>query len=135
MMKTHSILVWAICLYVENHVQEKNDWEDLVSCTGFSLAHIRDVFHKQTGKTLSRYIQERKIANAAQELLCTDKEILEVALSYGYSGRDVFSRTFRRYTGYTPSEFRQVQPGLKKVKLGAGVIGIALPQKEGETHK
>lgn len=128
----HFLLIWSICLFVENHVREESDLEELAHQTGFSLAHIRDVFHKQTGKTLSRYVQERKLANAAQELLHTDKDIIEVALHYGYSGRDVFSRAFRRYTGYTPSEFRVKRPVLTRVKLCAGVFGVALPQKKGE---
>ncbi len=74
----HYILIWSICLFVESHVQEKINLNELEYHTGFSLAHIRDVFHKQTGKTLSRYMQERKIANAAQELLHTNENMPQV---------------------------------------------------------
>lgn len=128
----YSVLIWSICLYVESHARGEVDLEELARQTGFSLPHIRDVFFKHTGKTLSRYIQERKIACAAQELLNTDRWIMEVAMDYGYSGRDVFSRAFRRYTGYTPTEFRAKRPAAARVKLCAGVFGAALPQKEKE---
>ena len=128
----YNTLIWSICLFVESRVRGKIVLEELACQTGFSLAHIRDVFRKHTGKTLSRYVQERKIACAASELLHTDKDIMEVAMDYGYSGRDVFSRTFKRYTGYTPSEFRAERPVLTRVKLCAGVFGSALPQKKEE---
>lgn len=106
--------------------------EELVRQTGFSLAHIRDVFRKCTGKPLTRYVQERKIANAAQELLDTDRTILEIAVNYGFSGRTVFSRAFRRYTGYTPSQFRTEAPLLSRVRLCAGVFGAALPNRNSD---
>lgn len=124
-------LIWSICVLAENNARSEIDMTELARQTGFSLAHIRDVFRKCTGKPLMHYVQERKIANAAQELLQSDDDIMEVALRYGYSGRDVFSRAFKRYTGYTPLEFRKVRPNCARVRLCAGVYGAALPKKNG----
>lgn len=125
----HYILIWSVCTFVESHVQEEIPMEEFVRQTGFSLAHIRDVFRKCTGKSLSRYVQERRIANAAQELLDTDRTILDIALHYGFSGRTVFSRAFRRHTDYTPSQFRAEAPVLARVRLCAGVYGASLPRR------
>lgn len=130
----HYILIWSVCTFVENHVREEIPMEELVRQTGFSLAHIRDVFRKCTGKPLSRYVQERKIANAAQELLYTDKTILDIAVQYGFSGRTVFSRAFLRHTDYTPSQFRAEAPSLARVRLCAGVYGVALPKRWGDSN-
>ncbi len=124
-------LIWSICVLAESSARGEIDLTELATQTGFSLAHIRDVFKKCTGKSLMYYVQERKIANASQELLDSSDDIMEVALRFGYSGRDVFSRAFKRYTGYTPSEFRAARPILGKVRLYAGVYGVALPQKDG----
>ena len=123
------ILIWSVCTFVEARVQEEIHLEELARQTGFSLAHIRDVFRENTGKSLSRYIQERKIANAAQSLLYTDDKIIDIAIHYGYSGRTVFSRAFRRFTGYTPSQFRTERPAITPVRLCAGVFGPDLPRK------
>ena len=124
----HYILIWSVCTFVESHVREEIR---LTALPIFSLlAHIRDVFRKCTGKPLNRYVQERKIANAAQELLDTDRTILDIAVAYGFSGRTVFSRAFRRYTGYTPSLFRAEAPLLPRVRLCAGVYGAALPDRQ-----
>ena len=128
----HYILIWSVCTFAESRVKEEIPMEELVRQTGFSLAHIRDVFRKCTGKPLTRYVQERKIANAAQELLDTDRTILEIAVNYGFSGRTVFSRAFRRYTGYTPSQFRTEAPLLSRVRLCAGVFGAALPNRNSD---
>ena len=125
----HYILIWSVCTFVEGHVRDEIFVEELVRQTGFSLAHIRDVFRKCTGKPLSRYVKERRIANAAQELLDTDRTVLDIAVQYGFSGRTVFSRAFRRYTGYTPAQFRAEAPVLARVRLCAGVYGAALPNR------
>ena len=61
----HYILIWSVCTFVETRVQEEINLEELALQTGFSLAHVRDIFRQNTGKSLSHYIQERKIANAA----------------------------------------------------------------------
>ena len=123
------ILIWSVCTFVEARVQEEIHLEELACQTGYSLAHIRDVFRDNTGKSLSRYIQERKIANAAQSLLYTDDKIIDIAIHYSYSGRTVFSRAFRRFTGYTPSQFRTERPGIAPIRLCAGVFGPDLPRK------
>ncbi len=128
----HSILIWSVCTFVESRVQEEILMDELVRQTGFSLAHIRDLFRKRTGKPLSRYVQERRIANAARELLDTDRTILDIAVQYGFSGRSVFSRAFRRHTGYTPNQFRAEATALSRVRLCAGVYGAALPKKREE---
>lgn len=126
------IMIWSVCSFVESRVRDNVNLEELAQETGFSLAHMRDVFRKHTGKSLSSYIKERRIACAAQELLLTDKTVLEIALEFGFTGRDVFSRAFRRYTGYTPAEFREKRPIQGRVRLCAGVFGAALPQKREE---
>ena len=125
----HYILIWSVCTFVESRVMEEIDMEELVRQTGFSLAHIRDVFRRCTGKSLARYMQERRIANAARELLDTDRTVLDIAMHYGFSGRTVFSRAFRRHTGYTPSRFRAEAPPLARVRLCAGVYGTELPKR------
>ena len=125
----HYILIWSVCTFVESRVKEDMPMEELVHQTGFSLAHIRDVFRKCTGKPLAHYVRERRIANAAWELLDTDKPILDIAVQYGFSGRTVFSRVFRQHTNYTPSQFRAEAPVLARVRLCAGVYGVALPKK------
>ena len=125
----HYILIWSVCTFVESRVREEILMDELERQTGFSLAHIRDVFRKSTGKPLCRYVQERRIASAAWELLDTDRSILDIAIQYGFSGRTVFSRAFRRYTDYTPTQFRAEAPMLARVRLCAGVYGVALPKR------
>lgn len=120
------LTIWSVIVFVENRIQEKIDYSELEIATGFSLAHIRDVFVKETGISLSRYILNRKIANASFEILYNRQNIFDIALKYGFSNHDTFTRAFKRVTGLTPIEFRKKRPAIGRIKLCAGVYGIGL---------
>ncbi|MBE5962084.1 MAG: helix-turn-helix transcriptional regulator [Lachnospiraceae bacterium] len=133
----YSIFIWTVVIYVENRLQGKLEYEDLMRETGFSLAHIRDVFARCTGMPLARYVNSRKMANAAFDLVHTDVPVVELAMKYGFSSHDVFTRAFKRETGMTPQCFRKEKPKmLERVKLCAGVYGMALirPEECGEMN-
>lgn len=118
--------VWSVTVFVENRIQEKIDYAELEKAIGFSLAHIRDVFAKTTGTPLSKYILNRKIANAAFEILHSKQSILNIATKYGFTSHDTFTRAFKRVAGLTPIEFRQKRPPVGRINLCASAYGVGL---------
>lgn len=126
MLMDYFLTIWSVIVFIENRIQEKIDYIELEKATGFSLAHIRDVFVKKTGIPLSRYILTRKVANAAFEILHNHQNILIIATKYGFSNHDTFTRAFKRITGLTPIDFKEKRPTVGKIKLCAGVYGIGL---------
>lgn len=112
----------AIVCYIEAHIRDsKINHEELESRIGFSLAHIRDFFHKDTGYSLAKYIRMRKIKCSAIELVNTDKTILDIAYTYGFSNPETYTRAFKKMTGMTPSEFREQELVVGKEELITGV--------------
>ena len=126
MLMDYFLTIWSVIVFIENRIQEKINYTELEKSTGFSLAHIRDVFVKKTGIPLSRYILTRKVANAAFEILHNHQNILNIATKYGFSNHDTFTRAFKRITGLTPIEFKEKRPAVGRIKLCAGVYGIGL---------
>ncbi len=120
------LTVSSIIIYIENRVGEKIDYIELERVTGFSIAHIRDIFVSKTGMTLSRYILTRKISNAAYEILYNKQSIMDISMKYSFANYDTFTRAFRRITGLTPSEFKKKRPPVGKIKLCACAFGIGL---------
>ena len=127
----YSYMIWSIVIFVENRLQGELNLEDLMKETGFSLAHLREVFAKKTGQSLAKYILSRKIANAAFDLLHYDEAIIQVAMNYGFTNPDTFTRAFHRIIGCNPSEFRKIRPVMRRIKLCPGVYGMGLPLKHG----
>ncbi len=120
------LTISSIIIYVENRVEEKIDYKELERATGFSIAHIRDIFVTKTGISLSRYILLRKVSNAAYEILYNNQSIMDIATKYSFANYDSFTRAFKRVTGLTPSEFRRKRPPMGRIKLCAGAFGIGI---------
>lgn len=68
--------------------------------------YFGDMVSKQTGKTVSEYIQNRIIDRAKEMLLSSSKSMSEIAYSLGFQYPQHMSRMFKRIVGCTPNEFR-----------------------------
>ena len=53
--------------------------------------------------TLSEYIKNRKLSEANKDLLYGEK-VTDVAFRYGYQSMDGFTRAFKRWSGFLPSD-------------------------------
>ncbi len=125
------LTISSIIIFIENRIKERIDYVDLERATGFSIAHIREIFVMRTGMSLSKYILTRKISNAVYEILYNHQSIIQIALKYGFTNHDTFTRAFKRITGLTPSEFKKRRPPVGRVKLCTCVYGIGLLNPEG----
>lgn len=75
--------------------------------SGYGHSHFQRVFRKQTGYNLAEYIRTRRLIRAAQSLLFTDKDIMQIAFDNGFTSQQTFSRTFRKYLNMPPATFRK----------------------------
>ncbi len=123
---------WSVIVFVENRLRSEINTAALEQATGFSLAHIRSVFAAHVGMPLNRYICARRIANAAFDLINTQKSILDIALAYRFTNPDTFTKAFKRVTGFTPQAFRLSRRPVGRVKLCAGVYGVGFLSQKAE---
>ncbi|MCB5952875.1 AraC family transcriptional regulator [Enterococcus sp. BWT-B8] len=97
--------------YIEQHLTEELFIEDEAKRIGLSEYHLRRTFSFIAGMPLSEYIKNRKLASANLDLVKGEK-VTAVAFKYGYQSIEGFSRAFRDWTGYLPSEVSK--SGLQK---------------------
>lgn len=98
----HCILIWSVAVFVENRLESGFDYAQLEKAAGYSLAHIRDVFSRLMGTTLSRYVLGRRVAHAAFDMIHSSDSLLNIAGRYGFENPDTFTRAFYRMTGLMP---------------------------------
>lgn len=120
------ILISAIVQYIEAHVKEKIEYEDLEKSTGTSYRYIRQLFPEYSHVTLARYVNSRKIANAAFEIVHSNKDITDIAMDYGFAAYDTFTRVFKRHTGQTPNNFRKSNITVKTTLIAVGMYAPVL---------
>lgn len=89
--------------YIEDHLTDDLSLEIISEYAGVSDYHFRKIFFYLSGLTLSEYIKNRKLSEANKDLLHGEK-VTDVALKYGYQSMDGFTRAFKKWSGFLPSD-------------------------------
>lgn len=118
--------VLSVKAYIEARIRQEITENALADHAHLSAAYLRELFRRETGAPIGKYITERRIANAAFDVLYTNKHLTEIALDYGYLAYDTFTRAFKRITGCKPIEFRALRPRMARHSLGGGMFGVDL---------
>lgn len=93
--------------YIEAHLTDAHCMEDAAKSVGLSAFYYQKGFAMLCGFTPAEYIRSRRLARAGNEVVGTDRKILDIALSYGYDSPDSFTKAFARFHGCTPTAVRK----------------------------
>lgn len=99
--------------YIEDNLTNDIDFKEVAKLAFCSEYHFQRMFSFLAGVTLSEYIRRRRLTKAAFELNQSNTKIIDVAVKYGYSSADAFTRAFQNLHGITPSEARNNGHSLK----------------------
>ena len=105
-MKDNKI-VKKITLYIEAHLDEDLSLEDIANNLHYSKFYLARIFAEQTGSTIGKYIQRRRLTLAAQKLVETNKPIVEISYEAHYNSQQAFTLAFRRLYLCTPQVYRR----------------------------
>ena len=94
-----------VLTYIDEHYNEELPLSLAASMMNFSESHFSKVFKKLVGLNYIAYLNAVRIEQAASMLRGTGAKVSDIALSCGFGNVRSFNRTFKKYTGYTPSEF------------------------------
>lgn len=89
--------------YIEEHLTEDISLEKISEYAGVSDYHFRKIFFYLSGMTLSEYIKNRRLSEANMDLLHGEM-VTDVAFKYGYQSLDGFTRAFKKWSGFLPSD-------------------------------
>jgi AraC-like DNA-binding protein len=70
--------------------------------------YLSDLLKKETGKNGTEHIQLHVIELAKDRLLGSKASVSEIAYDLGFEYPQYFSKMFKKKTGYTPAEFRNL---------------------------
>ena len=92
--------------YISVHYAEDLRLEDLSALVGMAPSAFSRFFKQHTTRTLSDYIIDVRLGNAARLLVNTSTSISEICYSCGFNNLSNFNRIFKARRGYTPRDFR-----------------------------
>jgi len=104
-------IVAEIGEYVATHLHDPMlTIEEISDHVSLSTRYVRQLFKEVHGETLSDYLMERRIERVKELLETTDWTVTEIGERSGFQTKSHFFTTFKKATGYTPSQYRERLP-------------------------
>lgn len=92
--------------FIEANLTEHIDFKEAARLAFCSEYHFKRMFSFLAGISLSEYIRRRRLTLAAFDLRDPSMKVIDIAVKYGYSSPDSFTRAFQQLHGITPTEAR-----------------------------
>lgn len=105
--KLSSKLVHDVANYIHHHLSEPITTENIAKALFMSRSRLSVKFKQETRENLIDFILKEKAEEAKRLLRYTDKTAVSISAYLGFSSQSHFSRVFKKYTGYSPNEFRK----------------------------
>jgi AraC-like DNA-binding protein/mannose-6-phosphate isomerase-like protein (cupin superfamily) len=80
---------------------------DLARQLGMSASAFSRWFRREVGKPCVVYLAELRIGHACEQLLASDRSVVDIAFGSGFRNLANFNRWFRRVKGVSPTQYRQ----------------------------
>lgn len=96
--------------WVEKNLKNEPSLKKMSDYVGYSSFYCSAKFHEAVGMSFKEYVMRRKLSLAAVDLRKSGLKIIDIAVKYGFSSNEAFTRAFYKEFGYTPSQFRKVMP-------------------------
>lgn len=93
--------------YIDENLDTDLSLHIISEIAHFSPFHFHRVFKFITAETLNEYVTRKKIEKSALDLLHKNVSITEISHKYGFSENSSFTRTFKKFYGISPTEFRK----------------------------
>lgn len=105
--ETFSASIQSCCDYISLHIHEKISISDLSSLVGYTDYYLSRKFKAETGLSVLDYIKLKKVETAKKLLSSTNLTVQEISEQLSFCSRCHLSETFQKFTGITPTQYRE----------------------------
>lgn len=101
--------------YIDRNYMNDITLEELAKFAGYSTYHFSRMFKKYSGTAFVEHLNRRRVIAAQLLLSEADAPITEIAMRAGFSSITTFNRVFKKINGCTPSEYKKLYSGIKRL--------------------
>jgi AraC family transcriptional regulator, arabinose operon regulatory protein len=91
---------------MEQQYRNLRSLDEIVQLSGLSKFYFARLFHQSTDRTPIKYLTKIRIKRAISLLLHSSLTLENIAREIGFSSSSYFIKIFRKWTGFSPGEFR-----------------------------
>jgi two-component system response regulator YesN len=109
--KTSELLMISAREYIHRSLSSDIGVEEIADHLGISNSYFSLLFKAHFGETFVEYVTKQRMEQAKSLLRVSDNSITKICAMVGYAQRRYFTKVFQKYTGMTPSEYRESKGG------------------------
>ncbi|NBD24230.1 response regulator transcription factor [Paenibacillus glycinis] len=103
--------VREIAAYLDAHYFEDISLIDVATRYHMDASHLSKQFKAVTGENFIEYVTRKRMEKACALLRSSALKINDISELVGYENQRYFSQVFKKFTGRTPSEYRDEEAG------------------------
>lgn len=104
----YSFLIRNVMNYITLHLSDSLSLSVIADFFQKNPSYLSGQFRKETGESLTDYIQKERMQTAIRYFNTTNMSVAEVAGCVGIHDFSYFSRIFKKYIGQSPSQYRKL---------------------------
>lgn len=105
-LQEYSYTVRSAIEYINYNLQGNLSLSTVSDALEKNPSYLSSQFKKETGRTITRYIQEKRIEESIRMLSSTDMNIQEISHSVGIDDLSWFSKLFKNITKMSPTKYK-----------------------------
>jgi two-component system response regulator YesN len=95
--------------YIKENLEHRILLEDIAQYCCLSKYHFSHLFKKEVGVSVVDFLNKMRMEKALYYLETTDLTVQQIASKVGFSDANYFSRMFKKYHQYSPTEYRSAR--------------------------
>ncbi|MDO4621337.1 MAG: response regulator [Eubacteriales bacterium] len=100
--------VYLIKNYIrKNYADPQLSTKEISEYASLSASYACTVFKNETGQTLNQYLTEYRMERAKELLADPRHNISDISIMVGYNDSNYFGKAFKKYSGSSPSDYRE----------------------------
>jgi len=103
---SQEVRVQPVLHYMQQHYSEDITRDSMAAMAGFHPRFFSKLFKEEIGSGFAEALANIRIRAAKEQLLLTQNNLNDIALSVGYSNGLYLSRKFKQLTGFSPRDYR-----------------------------
>ena len=100
------VRIWKARNYIDQHWAEELSLGSVARAANTSTNYFSEKFKEATGMNFVQYVARTRFEKAEALLRNADLRVSEIAFAVGFQSLSQFNRTFKRFAGKSPREFR-----------------------------
>ena len=100
--------------YINNNYHQDISLDDMANYLGLNKYYFAHEFHEITGYTFVAYLNRIRCKIAKRHLATNQMSIADIARACGFNNKSYFAKTFQKYVGMLPNQYRQQELAQQK---------------------